>query len=120
MDANGTYFRRADPKHQVGESTDAGSWRKPWKVKGPHFGAKGLCGAHGISLFADLAVLKSAREASAWARSKSIAEVDLEPSMGKTLETPSEVAREHHDWWTTPYKMHPAATVIEAKLGDSS
>lgn len=118
--AKGTFFRLVAKTFQPGDVTDKGCWRKPYKVKGPMFGKIDDCLAHGISLFEDLEVLRAARELNPWAAGKAIAEIALEPDMGRTLETTSDVADGHHDWWTTPYDLHPAVPVIEGCLEEAS
>lgn len=115
-DSDGTFYRLCEPRHDVGEPTAKGSWRKPYKMKGPHFGRTDECGAHAYSLFQDLEVLRAARDLNPWAASKAIAEVELTPGMGRILETPSEVAEGHWDWWPTPIDLVPAAVVIEPAI----
>lgn len=114
--AEGTYYRLADARHAIGDLTCKGCWRKPYKVRGPMFGRVDDCHAHAISVFEDLAILRAARELSPWAAKKTIAEIKLMPEMGRTLETESKVAEGHHDWWTTPYELHPSVEVIEGGL----
>ncbi len=60
QDSEGTYYRLCESRHSVGEVPAKGSWRKPYKVKGPHYGRTDLCEAHAFSIFRDLNVLVAA------------------------------------------------------------
>ena len=114
--ADGTFYRLAEKELQPGDKAGKGSWRKPYKVRGPSLGKTDVCGAHALSLFKDLEVLREARALSPWAAGKSIAQTVLTPTMGRVLETPSPFAESHHDWWPNPDDFVPDADVIEAQL----
>lgn len=116
QETDGTYFRLCEPRHDVGAVAEKGSWRKPYKLKGPHFGRTDMCEAHAFSIFQDLEVLRTARELNPWAARKAIAQIDLAPGMGRILETPSEVAEGHWDWWPAPIDLVPTAIVVEAAI----
>lgn len=113
--ANGRFFRLTNPKHAVGDTTTDRDWRLPLHTpKGQGYQRYDLCAAYAISLFRDLEVLLRAREAVAFARKKSIAEIELAPDMGRTLETES-FAETHHDWWPND-GVTPSGTVVESAV----
>lgn len=99
----GTFYRLAEPHLSIGSTTAKGSWRKPHKVKGPHFQRVDLCAAHAFSIFKSLEAIQEARKISPWAAKKSLASVDISSDMGNVVETPSDVADTHYDWWSSPY-----------------
>ena len=115
--AVGTFYRLAEPHHQPGEKTGPESWVLP--VNFPKskqcFGQVDRCGCYGHSLFGDVQVLHDARQILRWARKKSIARVELQPTMGRILETHSDVGPTHFDWWPTPLDLVPDAEVIEGQ-----
>lgn len=115
LPADGRFYRLANPKHEVGDATIHQDWRLPLDTpKGQGYQRYDLCEAYAISLFGDLDTLVSAREAVPFARRKSIAQIDLEHSMGRILETES-FAPTHHDWWPTE-GLNPTGVVIQKAL----
>jgi hypothetical protein len=107
--SEGTFYRLAEPRHQPGDKTGLESWVLP--VNNPKskacFGQKACCSCFGFSLFGSVEVLHDARKILRWARKKSIARVDLLPSMGRILETHSDVGPTHFDWWPSPSDLVP-------------
>lgn len=111
--AQGTFYRLASKAHALGDNTVAGDWNLPLSTPGSQgYRQVDLCVAHAFSIFDNLGGLLIAREAVPFARKKSVAQVELDPSMGVTKETPTTVWKQgHHSWWPSGTAA-PAATVV--------
>lgn len=96
----------------MGDTLEAGSWRKPYKTRGPSQDRHEVCSAHALSLFDNVDRLTEVRKLNPWARTKSVALVELGPGCGKLLETPSDLADGHHDYWPNPLDYYPAGVVV--------
>lgn len=115
--AEGVYYRLTAGDLQKGEQPPNSDWVLPVnKKKGDCAGRVDKCSCYAHSVFTSIDVLRRAREFSPWVRKKSIARVELSPSDGVVLETPSEIGEGHHDWWPSYDGSPISAVVVEAKL----
>lgn len=114
--AQGAFFRLTRATLDVGDEP-VEDWRLPLDTKSSEaYQQVDNCLAYAYSLFKDLADLLKARESVPWARKKTIAQVDLEPDMGRVLQTESDLGPSHHDWWPSRNDLVPPATVIEGRI----
>jgi hypothetical protein len=110
--AVGVFFRLVRKNLKEGDTPSADDWLPPYrKRKGECVGGGDRCECHAHSLIGDLQSIEAARESVPWVRGKAVARVELLPSMGKTLETPSAIAN-HHDWWPSPGDLVPESVVV--------
>lgn len=108
----GVFYRLGEKHLKVGDVPGKGTWRKPYKAKGPNYGRSDVCEAHAFSIFESLNSIQGAREISPWAAGKSLARVEVSPEMGNLLETQS-IADSHYEWWSNPYNLIPESVVID-------
>ena len=109
----GVFYRLTEPQLSPGNIPLKGSWRKPYKSRGEYYGRTDVCEAHAFSVFGSLEAIQEARKINPWAAKKSLAKVEILPTMGNVLETASDLADSHHDWWSSPYNLVPESVVIE-------
>lgn len=119
---SGTFFLLARPIHKSGDPLGDGDWVLPWqRQKGGARGRTELCQAWAYSMFDDVAPLHEMREIQAWARNKSIAQVELSESDGSLLATPSSIGHGHHSFWprvrSAAGRAQIAGVVIEEACG---
>jgi hypothetical protein len=111
----GTFYRLAERGLAVGAPTTAASWLRPYETRnGELYKRVELVEAHALSMFASAEELSRARDLTPWMARKSVAEVTLTTSDGHLRHAPSAEGDSHHDWWTNPYDLMPAAVVVEA------
>ncbi|WP_146086382.1 hypothetical protein [Rathayibacter sp. AY1B8] len=111
-----TFYRLANRGLGVGDVAGSDSWLRPYETKnGALYKKPEDPEAHGLSLYADLEELGTARDLTPWMARKSVAEVTITPADGWLRNTPIELGESHHDWWTEPFDLIPSALVIEAK-----
>jgi hypothetical protein len=114
--AQGRYYRLTRATLVVGD-IPLEDWRLPLDTKSSEVYQKiDDCSAYAYSLFSDLADLVAARLSVPWAKKKTIAQVDLEPDMGRVLHTPCDLGDSHHDWWPSANDLVPPAVVVEGKV----
>jgi hypothetical protein len=112
----GGFFVLAEGNLQPGDATGRMTWQRPYeKPNGEYMGQTDNVSANALSVFSDVADLHRAREINPWVRKKAIASVEISLADGWLKHTPAALGDSHHDWWTDPYDLIPAATVIEAK-----
>jgi hypothetical protein len=115
--AHGVFYRLARANLVPGEVPGAEDWRLPLHTKkSAAYQQFDQCDAYSYSMFADIEVLRRARESVPWVRKKSIARVTLEPAMGRILETESPVGATHHEFWPSEDDLVPPAQVVEGKV----
>lgn len=115
--AGGVFYRLTRANLMPGDVPSQEDWTLPlYTKKSAAFQQFDQCDAYSYSMFGDIQVLHQARESVPWARKKSIAEVRLEPTMGRILETDSLIGPSHHDFWPNEDNLIPPAQVVEGKV----
>ena len=114
---SGVFYRLVGKHLGVGDSTDESSWLRPYQTQGSqYYKTFDAVGAHGLSVFADLADTRRARGIAPWMAKKSVAEVTVTEAEGSMRPSPTAVSTSHHDWWTHPVDLQPSGIVIEAGM----
>ncbi|MHB1807840.1 MAG: hypothetical protein ACYCU0_00885 [Solirubrobacteraceae bacterium] len=107
-----SFLRFVSDKHSIGDATDAADWILPYaQPKSMYYGQVEDCECHAHSLLADEADIAVARSHVPLFRKKKVATVTITPTMGVVKHTPEDLGASHHDWWTQPPGLVPAATV---------
>jgi hypothetical protein len=109
----GEFFRLARPDLAVGEAPGPDSWLRPHETRGSElFRQVDNIEAHGLSVRNSLPDLQRDRDITPWMAKKSVAAFTISVDDGWLKETP-EHGIGHHDWWTKPPGLVPAAVVVE-------
>jgi hypothetical protein len=112
----GDFFVLAEANLLPLQPTGPMTWQRPYeKPRGQFFGQTEDCDAHSLSVFAEVADLRNARDFTPWMRRKSIAMVRISRQDGRLKRTPTPEGDSHHNWWTDPHTLIPSATVIEGR-----
>ncbi len=115
----GDFFVLAEGNLKPGDATGRMTWQRPYEKRtGDYAGQTSNIDANALSVFKDVGDLYRARDIAPWTRRKAIAEVSVGQEDGWLKHTPADLGDSHHDWWTDPYDLIPAATVIEAKCSE--
>ncbi len=116
FEALGTFYRFSAPSLTVGAVVPESHWCLPIHVKKSEgYQQWSRCDAYAYSIFDSVDPLLEARRFLAWAKAKSICQINLVSAMGRLLETPSVVGPGHHDWYPQPLGLAPNAVVIEER-----
>jgi hypothetical protein len=116
LPAEGTFYRLTRGDLAEGSAPGSGDWVLPLNTrKSEAYQQYDMCQAYSYSMFADLRVLLEARESVPFVRKKSISRVELQPAMGRILETESWIGPSHHDWWPSEGNLVPPAEVVEGR-----
>lgn len=112
--AGGAFYRLVGRSLALGEAPGANDWILPHKKrKGECAGQTQVCECHAHSLIADLDHVRLAWKLVPWVRKKAVARVDLDGSMGRILQWPTDVFPSHYEWWPTPATLVPRCEVVE-------
>lgn len=111
----GTFFRLAVRGLVVGAATTDKCWLRSYEQRSSELeGQTGNPEAHGLSLYASKDDLDLARDLNPRIAGKPVAAVTIASTDGVLKHTPNAGSSSHHDWWTEPYDLIPAAVIIEA------
>ncbi|MCL2515132.1 MAG: hypothetical protein FWD85_01455 [Microbacteriaceae bacterium] len=110
---DGTFYVYAERDLKIDAVPGRMTWQRPYeKRRGEFFGRTDLIEAHALSVFSDIADVRSAREFTPWLRKKSVAEVTITSSDGWLKNSPTSEGKSHHNWWTNPYDLVPASALV--------
>lgn len=110
---SGTFYRLASADLQVGDSTKRNDWKLPHEnTKGACAGRAEACECHALSLIHALEDIEEAKKASRWVRRKSVAQVEIDESMGVLRTEPTEDFTSHFDWWPIDPDNPPDAWIV--------
>jgi len=111
----GTFYRLGERSASLQASTGPDTWLRPFETRGSSLYKKpDLCEAHGLSVYQSWEEVSRARDIVPWMARKSVAAVTVTEDDGVMRHTPTPEGDSHHDWWTNPLGLIPAAIVVEA------
>jgi hypothetical protein len=121
----GRFFRLVRSELSVGEQTEKGDWRKPYKNGvGQCAGGHDVCECHAFSVYSNLEDAEQAIALVPPYRPRSIAVVEVNPELGVFEQTPTTgpgglIHDSHHEWWPSPNSLVPNAIVVVGSEGRS-